>query len=307
MLAVSDAETLGVADISRYDLDVSVQRDAGASSRSVVERIAHRKYARRTPTNNIAILKLDRPVSDVEPVKLNFDGDFPPEEPNITQELAMIGWGSTQSHPLAKSDTLQEAYTHYAPFAKCAIAAEPTSNVRYGYNQRQTLVRDNWLCTLSQDALYCKGDSGGPIFVPSDSEEGKDTLVGVITNVVGGCENEYLPQIAQRVSHYIPWILEVGCQHSIDPPSEWNCPVNSDNEEDTERINIESTRSFVQEGEATSNTNGEDNAASGRTKRPSYSPLDAPSDAPSDGPSDAPSDAPSDDPTDAASAIASSS
>lgn len=38
---------------------------------------------------------------------------------------------------------------------------------------------------------------------------------------VGG--NPYLPLQNQRVSYHKDWIIQTGCQYSVDPPAEWNC------------------------------------------------------------------------------------
>lgn len=217
---------LGLAEVSRYDLS---RANEGTPSRRIVERIQHPRYrnsARFNPSHDIAILKLETPITGVEPVKLNFDTTFPSLEAETSEvDLQMIGWGVTNDIPTAgKSNILQEATTTYVPFSECAVAHDPTTGVRYGYNERRTVVKNDWLCTQHTSSAHCRGDSGGPIFRAGDNTDEQDTLVGVVSASVGGCDNAHLPQISQRISYHAEWILEVGCEKSENPPAEWNCP-----------------------------------------------------------------------------------
>lgn len=221
-----DERDLGIAQVSRFDLSIA---DEGNPNQAVVDRIQHpgfRNGGRFNPNNDLAILKLERPVTSVTPAKLNFDASFP-DESGASPELEMIGWGSTTNGvdaPLQRSDILQESTTSYVPFAECAVAKDPSSGVLFGYSERRTVVQQSWLCTQSEETAHCKGDSGGPIFQPRSSSDGQDTLVGVISTSVGGCDNAHLPQISLRVSSYADWIMEVGCTASANPPADWNCP-----------------------------------------------------------------------------------
>lgn len=226
----SSDDKLGEAQISRYNIG----RDSESySNRQVVERFPHQNYKHGgsryfNPSNDIAILKLSSPVIDVEPVKLNFDSSLPPVgDGDAADSLLMLGWGSTNNGvgvSMRRSDLLQEAPTHYVPFEECAVASDPTTGLLYGYSPKRTVVKDDWLCTQNIDAASCNGDSGGPIIIPRASSDEPDILVGLISSSLGGCDNEYLPQINQRISHHMDWIKTVGCEESSNPPADWKCP-----------------------------------------------------------------------------------
>lgn len=261
-------QLLGEAQVGRYNLGSGSERFQGLD---VTERFAHGRYrhgGRFNPANDIAILKLSGSVSGIDPVKLNFDAAFPS---SANDELKMLGWGTSSSTVMAREDILQEAETHYVPFEQCAVARDPNSGYLYGYSTQRTVVGDDWLCTQNDDAASCKGDSGGPIITPRASSSEQDVLVGVISSSLGGCENQYLPQINQRISHHAEWIKEIGCEASSNPPAEWGCPGS-----------VASPR--IAEVEDISNA---------RSEAPSMAPsTEDVSDAPSDAPSMAPSTAP---------------
>lgn len=228
----TDDQNLGEAQVSRYDLHRSYE---SFEVRRVVERYPHPRYRHSTtdqfnPSNDIAILKLNTPVNSVEPVKLNFDESFPSSktdsEGNLPS-LTILGWGSTTNGGVGTtmdpSNVLQEATTHYVPFEQCATARDPSTGYMYGYSISRTVVGGDWLCTQNQSSASCRGDSGGPVFSPRSSESEQDVLVAVISSSVGGCDNEYLPQINQRISHHAEWIKQVGCEVSANPPADWRC------------------------------------------------------------------------------------
>jgi hypothetical protein len=67
------------------------------------------------------------------------------------------------------------------------------------------------------------GDSGGPV-IRAGVNPRSDLLVGVISGASGGCDNQYLPQINQRVSWHRDWIVSTVCELSEYPPAEFGCP-----------------------------------------------------------------------------------
>lgn len=213
-------QNLGEAQVGRYNLGSSSENFQGID---VTQRFAHGRYrhgGRFNPANDIAILKLSEPVRNIDPVTLNFNSSFPSSE---SDELRMLGWGTTSNSGTRREDILQEAETYYVPFDQCAVARDPTSGYLYGYSTRRTVVGPDWLCTQNDDAASCKGDSGGPIITPRSSSSEQDVLVGVISSSLGGCNNQYLPQINQRISHHAEWIKGIGCEHSSNPPADWTC------------------------------------------------------------------------------------
>ncbi len=120
---------------------------------------------------DVAIAILDRPSTDKQPIKLNFD-DIVPNETG--EPLTMMGFGSTiggketiPGGPNQQARILQVAPTEYISFDDCSVAADPETGLRYGNGPTDTLVQAHWLCTQLNDPITtatCYGDSGGRKF-----------------------------------------------------------------------------------------------------------------------------------------------
>jgi len=239
-----------------------------------------------------------------DPVRLNFDDDYPVEE---GESLTMLGFGSViggpatgePDPPTEGARILQTAETMYVPFETCAVASDPDSGDRYGVSETRTAVKPLWFCTTGPEidsdlvTSTCFGDSGGPI-LKEDFFEGavgeaatNDLLLAVISGASGYCGNRYLPLWNQRVSWHKQWIVETGCSMSKDPPPEWNCGLPG----------VDSM------GMAPENNGIYFSATATPTNSPVVPPTDAPvvppTDAPTETPVVAPTDAPVIPPTDA--------
>jgi hypothetical protein len=194
--------------------------------RQVVQSVRHPSYPQGLPINfDIMVSKLESPITDVQPIKMNFDNSFPSMS---GEELEIIGFGSTipgPDAPVQQSQILQIAPTGYVPFTECAVAEDPETGNKNGVSPEDTVVEDWWLCTLFDDPIVtgtCFGDSGGPVF-RQGKNLGTDLLVGIISGASGYCGNPNLPLWNNRVSYFQDWFTSMGCDMSDHPPEYWNC------------------------------------------------------------------------------------
>ncbi|PZG51423.1 serine protease [Spongiactinospora gelatinilytica] len=156
---------------------------SGGTVRAVTEIVPHPDG---TAVRDIALLKLDRPVSGT-PIRIGAS----PAEGDPTR---LIGWGCTNQGPfLCTADVLQQLDSAIRPASVCDNSGGP--------------VKPGWeLCTGNPDDVAgpCKGDSGGPLLVPSG---GTWKLVGVFNRMSALCEvgaGIYADAAAHR-----PWIESV--------------------------------------------------------------------------------------------------
>lgn len=219
---------LGYASIGKYNIS---NFGEGNPIITVVARYPHPDYmllegGLSDRDNDIAVLKLSQAAINPQIIRMNTNATYPSE---LGEDLLILGWGSTTNGvdaPYQSSRVLQQATTGYVPFEVCAVAEDPVADTAFGVSPGNTIVGPDWLCTDDPLANHCVGDSGGPIIRLGDTVE-EDLLVAVISGSAGGCDNEYFPQINQRVSYQYDWIRELGCQISDAPIAEWGCSGNA--------------------------------------------------------------------------------
>ena len=209
--------------VNPYDLD-----DVNDNyRRNVVANVPHPNWPQELVVDfDVMILKLDSPITDIVPVRLNFDDAYPSAS---GEGLLLLGYGSTtgeRTSSLEGPRIMQQAPTGYVTFEECAVAADPETGFQFGVSPTQTSVQDHWFCTIKTQPILtatCYGDSGGPV-VKSGSGPETDLLVGTISGGAGDyCGNPYLPLWNQRVSYHADWITTVGCDLSDSPPDYWQC------------------------------------------------------------------------------------
>jgi secreted trypsin-like serine protease len=147
------------------------------------------------PVNDVAIIRLEAAVPNIEPVKLAFTGDTPLFAGG--QEATVVGWGVTrtdlQSAPLATK--LQRGGLRILPESSCGRA----------YGAGNAFRRSVMLCARSRIATRrpntspCVGDSGGPLIV------GENLQVGVVSFGIS-CGALREPTVFSRVSGLRPFI-----------------------------------------------------------------------------------------------------
>ncbi|MCP3170111.1 serine protease [Myxococcus qinghaiensis] len=167
---------------------------AGAQTVNGVKTVYHPAYNPRTTMNDIAVVKLEKPLkfsATVQPILLPLPGEVVPD--NV--EATVAGWGLTRENGQPSSVLLQVGVPTIghedlrAMYSKAGIAIDRYAMLGAGYR------------TGGKDA--CQGDSGGPLFLPG--AQGKPVLQGIVSFGIG-CARAGMPGVYTRVSNYIPWI-----------------------------------------------------------------------------------------------------
>jgi len=156
--------------------------------------VYHPQYNPSTTLNDIAIIKLERPIrftSAVQPACLPSPG----EQVSDNIEGTVAGWGLTREGGFDTSSILLQVGVPTISSRQCAssyrsqgIQIDSNAMLCAGYAQG------------GKDA--CQGDSGGPYVIRSGQGY---VLQGVVSFGVG-CARAGLPGVYARVSNYIGWI-----------------------------------------------------------------------------------------------------
>ncbi|GAA3438977.1 S1 family peptidase [Kutzneria kofuensis] len=169
-----DVNDVRVGGAPRYHMTVTLGKlkdsDPGGDSAQVVD-------VRQSPVNDLAVVRLDRPITDIKPLAL---ADKPPA---VGEPLQFAGWGSTSPTVVAPSDHLKRGQFRVAALHKTTLDAEPT-------------------VPRTVENSPCPDDSGGPFFVSDDNVTG--TLVAIVDNGPA-CPQPGLEVVA-RVDAVSDWI-----------------------------------------------------------------------------------------------------
>jgi hypothetical protein len=154
--------------------------------------------------------------------------------------------GTTNLTGTTRPDVLQAATTRYIPNDECSKSFDPSRGIKYD----GSFLDDTSLCTHNLNGTKgdddhndddddddddegdgCIFDSGGPVIAKKydeydDADDDEFLLVGLISFGVD-CADPVYPAVNARVSSVAEWIDDVVCQHSIDPPSDFNCTAAS--------------------------------------------------------------------------------
>lgn len=154
-------------------------------TRKVVQIIEH-------DTLDVILLKLDQPVTDRIPLKVNNN----PKVPTDTQTEA-IGWGRLTENG-ALTNVLQEVVLPIVVESKCMDL--------YGtkYNSEQMLCAG--VDTGEKDA--CQGDSGGPLILTLDNNDPSTQYLIGITSMGIGCGRKGKYGVWINVAYIVPWIIQ---------------------------------------------------------------------------------------------------
>jgi secreted trypsin-like serine protease len=177
--------------------------------RSAVKFVVHPDFNYLTGVNDIAIIKLNKPVTRVPFVKINRNASIPV----TTQLLTAIGSGYTSNDANGLPDYLMRVSMKPVSFPTCKKITSA---------RNATLVDALMLCAGGAKDT-CLGDSGGPLFIRGRIAR-KDVQVGITSFGSDlGCGIAGVPSVYTRVSRYARWIDKQVCQLSSRKPS--TCPA----------------------------------------------------------------------------------
>jgi len=187
--------TVGLHKLSESDIDPCVREH------SVDRVIVHPDYDADTYENDIALVRLNSPVTTYSPVS---------RIAQASAEFWVAGWGATRDGSVENSDYAQQ------------VKVPTLSNAECQANYPLELIADSMVCAGEEaggkDA--CQGDSGGPAFWEAN---GVAELVGVVSWGYG-CGQVHWPGVYTRAASYRDWICGHTQAHCADtshspPPS----------------------------------------------------------------------------------------
>jgi secreted trypsin-like serine protease len=147
------------------------------------------RYSKKTITNDLGLLKLTRPVTDVKPVALPTAAQI--SKVSKLSKFKMYGWGLDQNDEVAK-------FLRAANLDLQDSAAKRAYGT--GFKPATMLASGRYIKAEKLYAGGCHGDSGGPLIGLVD---GKTTLVGLTSwGSAEGCDRGK-PTIFTRVSYYL--------------------------------------------------------------------------------------------------------
>ncbi|CAF2818015.1 unnamed protein product [Rotaria sp. Silwood2] len=147
----------------------------------------HEQYNTLTSENDIAIIRLSKPVTISD--KINVICLPGPEAHNANETVWVAGWGTTTFQGQT-SPVLKQASLHIMP-DRCGVIFRNYDNGKQ-------------MCAGAYGGGHdtCQGDSGGPLMYESN---GKWFLNGVVSYGYE-CARDGFPGVYARVSYYLPWI-----------------------------------------------------------------------------------------------------
>lgn len=156
--------------------------------------IPHPRFSMTTVANDIALVKLTKPLrfdKFVKPICL------PMRRLELVNKKAYAsGWGKL-SEGGKSTDRLRYVETKFLPFRKCAPSFNP-------WVQQDVFTGAQVICTKTNGKGVCQGDSGGPVVIWRKGLR-RYFQVGVISFSVG-CSKDGHPNVHTRVSYFVPWI-----------------------------------------------------------------------------------------------------
>jgi len=167
---------------------------------TVVNRSIYPTYNGDYHYNDLMMLKIDPPVTTIQPVEINIDPSLPVEG----EPLFMMGLGRSSTFGNL-SNVLQQAMVFQISYDTC---------VKYFPN-----VTSNEHMCVGSSAMPCYGDMGGPLL--TNNPLGQKILVGVASYGSTSCIQGI--SVYTTMSSYVPWLQETTCSMSAAPPANMVC------------------------------------------------------------------------------------
>lgn len=188
--------------------DRNTTPEGGSGIYEIDKFIVHQDYDDFTLKNDIALIKLEKPIENnsVNPIRFNEDSTLEIEG----KKSLILGWGYSNENKLDASTVLKQAVIPLLSperVKKWAVKAKELYSTEIYFT-------NFFLSTISAGypngrISSCSGDSGGPLLIWNDGW----TQVGIVSNGYK-CGLPYAPTIFTRLSYqsegysYSKWILE---------------------------------------------------------------------------------------------------
>ncbi|KAM7313037.1 proclotting enzyme isoform X1 [Ixodes scapularis] len=185
-----------VARLGEHDY---LSNDDGANpvDEPVVQIHRHSDFNSRTYLNDVAVLKLRRPVPLNKDIALICLPYGPLQTDTYEGKMANIaGWGELY-YGGPSSASLQDT----------RIPIQSLDTCKESFKRTSITFTDNYLCagSLKGDKDACRGDSGGPLMLLDQQE--RFTIIG-ITSFGRRCAEPGYPGVYTRVAKYLDWIAQ---------------------------------------------------------------------------------------------------
>gem|GEM_PF-789037 len=197
----------GVASPSSIDVVAGILNlespAPGYQQKNVIQIIRHPSYNSRTINNDVALLKLESPITLVESgeTKTAVIPLMSASAGNLAGYTALIsGWGNTETTNYYGQGYPTELYEVELPVVSQSICND--------YRHWGGFITGGMICAGYDPGgvqSTCQGDSGGPAVV-LDPTTGEKKLAGVVSFGPVGCNVRYAPSVFARVSYYESWI-----------------------------------------------------------------------------------------------------
>ena len=214
MTAGHCSDVFDTVEIGEYDRKDAANK-ASIQTFRPVRKILHPLYELSLFRFDVLLIKLDRPIENIEPIRLNSNPRIPRQS---SSSLTLIGWGSTnyvsESRDRIFPSVLQQASVPYVDNNVCEMSEFD------GKQQYKDEIFDEMLCAGRTGIDACRGDSGSPLILENSYYNGADLQVGLVS-WGRGC-GKY-PGVYTRISVIFPWIRARVCWHSAHPPAYLAC------------------------------------------------------------------------------------
>ena len=194
--------------LGEHDID---SHDKGELKLKVIKDIPHNKYNFDKITNDIALLKLERPVYPTEsidyaclPDKRDKLGESDNKHKNDNTVCYIVGWGKEKNTDAYGSRELREA--------QVPLVNRETCQKAFDY-----VIHNTQICAGSRKGGIdsCAGDSGGPLLCEKKDPGGTPRwIVYGVTSYGEGCGEKKKYGIYTNVRKYLDWIDDVISKNS---------------------------------------------------------------------------------------------
>ena len=165
----------------------NVNGTTGNQTRDVVEIIIHPNYSNNSLNNDYALLRLDEPITNFEPIQLA-TSDSHDDEPVMSTTM---GWGATSSGGSSSNFLLE--------------VDVPIDDSCGSYSNSE--ITNNMVCAGDSNGGEdsCQGDSGGPLIMTNS--DGEYELIGIVSWGYGCAEAQY-PGVYSRIYPRLNWFFQ---------------------------------------------------------------------------------------------------